>query len=280
MTESYQSINYLDMTITRTSKDINIDMYRKPTNSNVTIHQNSNHPQDHKDAAYRYYANRMKELSNTKQAISLERIRITEIARQNGYPKQYINNIIQKQAARNSLNPVNTGDTQAEQIPKTKWVTFTYYSPLIRKITNLFRGTQLRVAFRPTNTITQLLSSKKHNENSSGIYEIACNTCKLKYVGQSGRDITTRYKEHIRYIRTNNSTSAYATHILDLRHEYGTAKDTLKLIQQCRKGQQMNSWENLYIQMYQQQGVLISEQQVYEHSPLYALALPCRQTYQ
>jgi len=184
VTETDQSINYLDMTITRTSKDINIDIYRKPTNSNITIHQNTNHPQDHKDAAYRYYTNRMKELPNTKQAISLERISITEIARQNGYPKQYINKIIQKQAARNSQNLVNTRDTQAEQIPKTKWVTFTYYRPLIRKITNLFRGTQLRIAFRRTNTITQLLSSKKHSKNSSGIYEITCNTCKMKYVGQ------------------------------------------------------------------------------------------------
>ena len=55
-------------------------IYRKPTNSNITIHQNSNHLQDRKDAAYRYYANRMKELPNTKQAVSLERIHITEIA--------------------------------------------------------------------------------------------------------------------------------------------------------------------------------------------------------
>ena len=35
----------------------------------------------------------------------------------------------------------------------------------------------------------------------------------------------------------------------------------------------MNSWENLYIQMYQQQGKLITEQQTHEHSPLYELAL-------
>ena len=75
-------------------------------------------------------------------------------------------------------------------------------------------------------------------------------------MGQSGRDITLRYREHIRYIRTNNNSSAYATHILDNRQEYGTAKDTLRLIQPCRKGQQMNSWENLYIQMYQRQGKL------------------------
>ena len=36
VTVSDQSINYLDMTITRTSKDINIDIYRKPTNSNIS----------------------------------------------------------------------------------------------------------------------------------------------------------------------------------------------------------------------------------------------------
>jgi len=33
------------------------------------------------------------------------------------------------------------------------------------------------------------------------------------------------------------------------------------------------SWENLYRQMYQQQGKLIMEQQTHEHSALYELAL-------
>ena len=55
------------------------------------------------------------------------------------------------------------------------------------------------------------------------------NTLKTYKIGQSGRDINTRYKEHIRYIRTNNQTSAYATHILHNNHEYGTAKDTLQI---------------------------------------------------
>ena len=67
--------------------------------------------------------------------------------------------------------------------------------------------------------------------------------------------------------------AVYATHILDNRHENGTAKDTLRLIQPCRKGQHMNSWENSYIQTYQQQGKLITEQQTHDHSPLYELAL-------
>ena len=92
------------------------------------------------------------------------------------------------------------------------------------------------------------------------------------YIGQSGRAIATRHKEHIRYIKTNNPVSAYATHILNSRHEYGTANDTLKLIQPCRKSMKMNHWENMYIQIYRQQDQLITEQQINELNSLYELA--------
>jgi hypothetical protein len=33
--------------------------------------------------------------------------------------------------------------------------------------------------------------------------------------------LTPGFKEHIRYIRCNNSTSAYAAHIIKNIHEYG-----------------------------------------------------------
>jgi hypothetical protein len=59
-----------------------------------------------------------------------------------------------------------------------------------------------------------------------------------------------------------------------LLHEYGTAKNTLKLIHPCRKGQKMNNWENLYIKIYRQQDRLITEQQVNEANSLYELEQP------
>jgi hypothetical protein len=100
--------------------------------------------------------------------------------------------------------------------------------------------------------------------NPSGVYEIKYNTSSKNYVGQAGRPIATRHKEHIRYIKTNNPVSAYVTHILNNRHEYGTANDTLKLIQPCRKSMKLNHWENMYIQIYRQQDQLITEQQINE----------------
>jgi hypothetical protein len=47
--------------------------------------------------------------------------------------------------------------------------------------------------------------------------------------------INIRYKEQIRYIRTNNSISAYAAHILENRHEYGNKENTLQLLKVYQK---------------------------------------------
>ena len=73
-----------------------------------------------------------------------------------------------------------------------------------------------------------------------------------------------------RYIRTNNTTSAYATHILNNRHEYGNASNTIQLLKKRNKGTRMNCWEAMYIQAYHQEGTLLAEQ-VTEHNPLFYL---------
>jgi hypothetical protein len=79
-------------------------------------------------------------------------------------------------------------------------------------------------------------------------------------------------KEHIRYIRTNNPISAYALHILNNRHKYGTAEETLELLKPCNKGTRMYCWEALYLQALHQRNILIEEQQVNDINPLYELA--------
>jgi hypothetical protein len=97
----------------------------------------------------------------------------------------------------------------------------------------------MKIAFRATNTIQQL-SGKQFHADPSGIYKLQCNTCNKVYVGQSGRAISVRFKEHIRYVRSNNSSSAYATRILENRHEYGTKEHTLQLLKICQIGSHMD----------------------------------------
>jgi hypothetical protein len=161
----------------------------------------------------------------------------------------------------------------ADSVTHKKWTTFTFHSPLIRRVTNVFRNTDLKIVFHTNNTIRQQLTERPKQQNPSGIYKLKCKTCNLAYIGQSGRAIDIRFKEHIRYIRTNNPISAYAAHILHNIHEYGSMNDTLHLLKPCRKGTQMNCWESLQIQTHHQHKLLISEQPVCEANPLYELAL-------
>ena len=107
---------------------------------------------------------------------------------------------------------------------------------------------------------------------SGGVYRLKCNTCNKVYVGQSGRAITKRFKEHIRYIKTNNPTSAYVAHILQNIHEFGTEKDTMYLIKACQKSSHMDCWEALYMYAYRKQQILISEQQVNDTNAIFDLA--------
>ena len=96
-----------------------------------------------------------------------------------------------------------------------------------------------------------ILVSPDNQQKASGLYRLQCNTCSKSYVGQTGRSVATRYREHIRYIKTNNPLSGYTIHILNNRHEYGTPKHSLQLLQTCRKGTIMNCWEALHIQSLQ-----------------------------
>jgi hypothetical protein len=270
-TEENSIINYLDLTICRNNNNIEMGIYRKPNSTDTTIHFTSNHPYEHKLAAFNHYINRMLTLPITKQFQQQEWKTIQIIARNNGFPIHIIRNLKkkledkkQKQQQQNPLTPTIQH--------KKKWVTFTYHSSLIRKITNLFKHSNLRIALRTTNTTFQQLIEKPILNNPSGIYKLKCNTCNRAYIGQSGRSIAIRHKEHLRYIRTNNSNSAYALHILNNRHEYGTAEETLVLLKSCQKSTRMNWWETFYIQLFHQHDTLINEQQVYNVNPLYAIA--------
>jgi len=56
--EVNETINYLDLTIHRNINNMELSVYRKPTNANITIQYTSNHPCDHKKAAFTHYINR------------------------------------------------------------------------------------------------------------------------------------------------------------------------------------------------------------------------------
>ena len=58
----------------------------------------------------------------------------------------------------NILNPLDNASHESK-----KWTVFTYYSPQVRKITNLFRQTDVRIAFRNINSTCDTLRLKTNS---------------------------------------------------------------------------------------------------------------------
>ena len=195
-TEENGNINFLDLTIHRGNKNLSISIYRKATNTDTTNHYLSNNPYEQKMAAYRYYIHRMLTLHISQTSLKKEWTTVCTMAISNGFPEKIIHNLKKKLThKKQTLEPIATELNQ-------KWVPFTFFGPAVRKITNLFKSSNIKIAFRTTNTIQKQLSRNPYNQqNPSGIYSLKCNTCNKKYVGQTGRGIDTRYKEHICYTK-------------------------------------------------------------------------------
>jgi hypothetical protein len=100
-----------------------------------------------------------------------------------------------------------------------------------------------------------------------------CNTCPLKYIGQTGRNFRTRFKEHIHAIRTNNMTSRYAQHILETGHAYGKIEDTLDILNRENKGPLMNTWERFHIHRLTKDNMQLNDAYTDTRNPIFDLIL-------
>ena len=179
--EQHGSIDFLDLTITRKHKQLEVDIYRKPTYTDTTINFHSNHPIEQKTAAFRFHITRMHSLPLDPDKKQKEWETIQTIAKNNNVPRHLLHKLNQQIQSK-------ANHTHKEKKHKI-WTTFTYHSPKIRKITNLFRNTNVGIVFKATTTLKQLLTPTNQTHTSqhekSGIYKIACKTYHKSYVGQT-----------------------------------------------------------------------------------------------
>jgi hypothetical protein len=142
--EINNQINFPDLLIIRKESRIEIDMYRKPTTTDTTINFLSNHPMEQKLAAYRYYLTRMNSLPLSKLRTQKEWNTIQYIAKSNNFRSKIIQRL--NQSIQQKMN-IHIPQSSEPKRPK-KWTAFTYYHPSVRLIINLFKNTDINVAFR------------------------------------------------------------------------------------------------------------------------------------
>ena len=84
--ETDDQVNFLDLLISRKPRNLEIDIFRKPTTTNTTINFFSIHPMEHKMAAYRFHLERMYSLPLNQTQLQNEWETIKQIADSNNFP--------------------------------------------------------------------------------------------------------------------------------------------------------------------------------------------------
>jgi hypothetical protein len=117
--EVNSQIEYLNLKLSNKQGQLEIEIYRKPTETDVTIDNTSYHPREHKLTTYKCWLDRLCKLplnaNNKRKELDI----ILNIAENNGYRKEVIRKVY------NQLkNRQNNKDN--EEKTNQKWVAFTY----------------------------------------------------------------------------------------------------------------------------------------------------------
>jgi hypothetical protein len=132
--EHNTNINYLDLTIAWKPTRLEIDIFCKLTTTDTTISFCSNHTIQHKMAAFRYHITWLHSLPLTPEMKQKEWTTIQTIARNNNFPHSLL-----EKCNWQTQHSETKHDQKNEIDNNITWATFTYYTPKIRKITNLFK---------------------------------------------------------------------------------------------------------------------------------------------
>jgi hypothetical protein len=105
--------------------------------------------------------------------------------------------------------------------------------------------------------------------DNSGIYQMKCLDCPLRYIGQTGRTFKIRYKEHTQAIRNNNSNYGYSNHKLNTGHTYGTVTNTTDVIRKGRKGRHLSALEKYHIYKISKTNVHLNDKSNEANNPIF-----------
>lgn len=107
-----------------------------------------------------------------------------------------------------------------------------------------------KTAFCSVNSLSKIFinnKDKKDKLENSGVYQVNCSNCPACYVGQTGRAVSTRIKEHFAsWVNQKGDLSNVALHLLENQHTFDKDRD-VRVLHICEKGQKLDRLELLEI---------------------------------
>jgi len=194
---------FLDIGINRkTEGSLGHKVYRKSTHTNLYLHQNSHHYPANKQSVLASLIHRAKALCD-QDSLPQELEFLTTVFKENGYSPQQI---------RRAMEPVTRTAKIDVKPASTAYIPYTQTT--IGRLSGMLAKHNIKSVALPPRKIFSHLPPVKDalGLRTQGIYSIPCE-CGRVYIGQSGRSVQLRIKEHNRHIRlAQPNKSAVAEH--------------------------------------------------------------------
>jgi hypothetical protein len=212
--EEEGKIAFLDVCINRREGGhLDMTIYRKPTSTNQYLNFTSHHPLYQKLGVVRTLMHRCNTIVTTEENKTKEKAVLVDALKRCGYPEWCGKDVGKKKVT----------NKDAVQEKKSKFmVVLPYTNGLSEKLTRIYKKHNINTVFKPGTTLRSHLVSPKDKipqEQQCGVvYKIECGGCAKKYIGETGRLLSKRMKEHRSSMKDLTPSSAVAAHAVDSGH--------------------------------------------------------------
>lgn len=263
--EQNNSINFLDLTISKINNKHDFSIFHKPSHTDITIHNSSVHPYSHKLAAFNSMIHRLLTIPLSIDNYNKELNIIKQIAVNNSYDPKLIDDIIAKKLHKQSLEQV----FPSSKNKNNNFNSLTYFGKPSIKIKTFLETLDLNICFKTDNNLGRFIKNNKSKPsklNQSGVYKLKCGSnCDKIYIGRTFRNFKTRISEHKRSYDYKKLDSNYSNHLITQNHSFDPDFEILHVE---NKRQKLNLLEALEINKNKNSGNLLNDQLDINCSPL------------
>ena len=202
------SLSFLDIALTRNQDGtLNHAVFRKPTHTDRYLNYRSFHHPAIKSSVCKTLVNRAYNVCD-KESITKELDHLNAVLQQNGFPANKI-----------SLTPPTPSNKIKQEFSTS--VCFPYLGKTSHQIERILASSGIKVYHCSNQKIYQLLYTHKDKTDINlkpGVYRIPC-TCGKVYIGETGRNLKVRQKEHKDCcLKCQSDKSALAKHAWENDH--------------------------------------------------------------
>ena len=213
------SLPFLDTLVTiEPDNTFSTTVYRKPTHTDQYLHWDSNHHITAKQSVYNTLAHRAKIVSSTQDKLDRELQHIRTALQHCQFPAWALNQWQHKFTHPNTTTTTNNNNNPPDNNKKNITIVVPYMPTTGEKFRKLCKKKGIQVHFKGTNTLRTALGNPKDKDsknNQTGIiYHYQCPqiNCPSAYIGESGRSLGERVKEHFKDpspIHLNSTTTGH-----------------------------------------------------------------------